>query len=284
MKNKTLWRKVSSVVLTFTLAILFFGVNIIIGLNLGVFHNGTIENSIRESKYYEESYEQLKTHIQELLSGTDIPKEAIFEVVSLQHFYIDARTHLQHVLNGDLRNGSTDVQVAMDIEDIKAAISPYLQEHDIKKQTARIEELSQNILTTYQEQIAFDLAEDIVGYRDRFVQYSALVLIGVLILSVITLRALNKMHQRWYKALRYLAYSIAGASGMMLIFIFMLSQRIDYSSIIPEPVYYQRFIEIYSNESLKALIYPVIIGAIIFNVLLVMIKEMKRRITLGQDR
>lgn len=283
MKNKNFWRKVSSAVLTFTLAILFFGVNVIIGLNLGVFYNGTIEKSIKESKYYEESYEELKTQIQELLSDTEIPAETIFEVVSLQHFYIDARTYLQSVLDGDSSNSSREAQIAIDIEDINTVIRPFLQgESDSNpEQQAIMDALSQNIIGAYQEQIIFDLADDFVMYRDSFIRYSALILLGVLVLSGIAIRALNKMHLRKYNSLRYLAYSVVGASGMMLLFTFMLSRRIDYSAIIPEPAYYQKFIEIYSNESLKALIYPVMIGAIIFGVLLVTIKEMRRR-TLGQ--
>lgn len=279
MKNRNLWRKVSSSTLSFFLALMIVTIGLTIGLRIGVFGNATIEKAIIESNYYEESYHNLVDQVEWFLSDTSVPVEVILSDLTIEQFYIDARTQTQSLLQGTETTLLTEL-----IKGKKQAILENLTYEYEKRnielttdQLDRFEKISELTSQLYQEQLEMSLMKEITKARNSFESVGLWIVLGAVMLSGFVIGLLLKMYHHKYKAIRYVVYSVISASSMLLVSALWMRYQLDYSSIIKDRGYYQRFIEVYTKESGAALLYPAGCGIIISCLLLFLIKELRKR-------
>jgi hypothetical protein len=258
---------------------MIFTIGLTIGLRMGLFGNATIEKAIIESNYYEESYRELTSQIDWFMSDSDLPVEVILTDLSLEQFYIDARTQTQRIIRGIETNQLTTL-VNEKKQEILESLTYEYEKRNIEISSdlqVKLEETAELASQLYQEQLELGLVKEIINYRDSFETLGIWIMLGALVLGSVIIGLLLKMYRHKHKAIRYLVYSAISASGMLILSVIVMLKHIDYSSILEGKEHYQRLIETYIRESELALLYPAGCGIIISCLLLVLIKELRKR-------
>lgn len=266
--------KIFSIILSFLLSILFFGILTIIGIYTGAFHKNFILDKLKESNYYDESYKAFQKEVEILLKESGIPIAIIEETYSKKRFAVSQRNNIQDLLRGKISKTKEDSLK----EEIQKNLESNFKKEGLSVNGEISSGLSEIIIRTeevYDQKIAINFLNDIWKYRDKFVKLTILLLPCIITVGALIIAILWQIYQPKHRALRFVSYGILGASIMEAGVSALLLRYSDYGSLLTEEGYYKKFIELYMKGSFQALYFGAAIGVLLFIVVLILIKLLK---------
>jgi hypothetical protein len=260
----------------FILTLIFVVLFICAGIGFGVLSDRSISRNINESNYYNKVYEELYAKATQEMEEVGFPQSVLKEVITLERVYISSKNYLEDTLN------SEDAVIKTDRlkEELKHNLDQYLKAKGVARSdelNLEVDKLVYRMEKDYKAAINLPLLPSIMEYRTKFLSTMLYVIPILILLAGAFSYFLLKMYHYIHRGLRFIAYAMISASGLVLGMSGYLMITKAYEDVMAEPEYYQSFLRMYLRWDIIVFLYIGGLGLILALVLISFISYLKNR-------
>ncbi len=261
----------------FILTLIFVVLFICAGVGFGVLSCRSIRRNINESNYYNKVYEELYAKAASEIEEVGLPQAVLKEVITLERVYISSKNYLEATLNSEEAVIKTD----RINEELKQNLDQYLKAKSVVRSdeiNKEIDHLVAMIEEDYKDAIKLPLISSIMEYRTKFLSAMIYLIPLLILLAGAFCYFLLKMHHYIHRGLRFIAYAVISASGLIIAMAGYLMITRAYNEVMTEPEYYQSFLRMYLRWDITVFLYIGALGLILALVLVSFISYLKNRL------
>lgn len=271
-------RRSLSLVLSYILSLVFFLLFVLIGIKAGVFNNNVILDRLNKSNYYHSIYETVLDNVESVLLPTGLNESVLNSVITMDMVYIGAKNTIEGTIRGE--------QVTQDTSGLENRliknIEDYAAENGIAYGTEQgqgLIKLSKDIAFEYTRMMDFPFINYYVKYRSIYDKLFVILVPVLLVIAGFIIVMLLRMQRYKHRAVRYIEYSTLASTIMISLFPLYLLISGNYRKINVSPRYFYDFMVGYLKWDIEVFLYIGGIGLIISLSLLLLIGNLKRRIS-----
>jgi len=275
--NKSMLRSLINSLFAFLLTLLSVTLILCAGFSVGLFSNKSIIKAINQSNYYNNVYQELSSHMEDVVTAAGLPSSVLTDVITLERVYIGGKNYVDSALRGEEAVIKTDKLQ----EQLMNNINLYVQNEDIIQSedlNSGITKVISVVEAEYKDAIQLQFVNDIVEYRLQYHHLIRILVPIVIVLIGILCYFLLRMQKYIHKGVRYIVYALMASSLMTMIVSFYLVITKPYAGMNVLPDYYKKFISAYLHWDLMIFIYIGGIGLTISIALISLISYLKNGI------
>lgn len=202
-------RKISFL-FSFFLAVTITALTITLELNVSIASKQHLTNSIIQSNYTENAYDETKEKIEAYIGQKKLPRDILKGVVSKKRFYLDSSQSMERSLAGETS--------AVDTTDLETQLSKnidsYLSSNKVEKSEAinlANEEIILTVSSYYSSGCGFLFGEHFYRMQQQVKYYLKFIVPCSAILIILTAVIIMRIQKYRHRGLRYISYSLLAA-------------------------------------------------------------------------
>lgn len=275
MKEKRNARKITSLILSFLLAVLVSVVMITAGFRLGICNKDIFVQNMIDNTYYETLYEEMENNLKLLLWEASLPITLAEDVFQESQIYIDGKNYVNAALNGK----EPKIKTAKIEKKIRQNIETYLEEkgQNTEERASEIEKIIEIVTSDYKQKAASPLADYFYQFRSRYIVVANVVLITGAILCLVIILLLLKMYHRKYRAFRYMVYAMTTAAIVNTVYTYHLTMALTIGNVVSHNSNYYQMAENYLKEAGSQGYYVSLAGGVATAAVMLLIQVMKKK-------
>ena len=242
------------------------------GIQIGLFQNARVTDTLSSSGYYHESYQDLLDEVHAKMSEADCPENACDDVITYDNYLFATRNHVQMTLKGQTPTAEyTDIST--EVADALDGVS-YLTDDSR-------EEIGQEVLELYQQYVGNIIGESIYGIKQIFYNIFGINMIFAGLNIVVSILILLFMDHYKHRGMKKIATAVGLASFTVLAVSIVIVIFKPYSKLYIEPDYLYLFVAAYIRFMTKVFICLSAGGAVLAAIVQFAGAGMKKRIQEG---
>lgn len=268
-------RKLRSVLGSVVVAIMAANIFVMLmgaGIQIGLFQNARVTDTLSSSGYYHESYQDLLDEVHAKMNEADCPENACDDVITYDNYLFATRNHVQMTLKGQTPTAEyTDIST--EVADALDGVS-YLTDDSR-------EEIGQEVLELYQQYVGNIIGESMYGIKQIFYNIFGINMVFAGLNIVVSILILLFMDHYKHRGMKKIATAVGLASFTVMAVSIVIMIFKPYSKLYIEPDYLYLFVAAYIRFMTKVFICLSAGGAVLAAIVQFAGAGMKKRIQEG---
>lgn len=253
-KTRRKLRSILGNVVVVVMAVNIFVVLMGAGIQIGMFQNARVTDTLSSSGYYHESYQDLLKEVHAKMLVADCPQNACDDVITYDNYLFATRNHVQMALKGQ-KSTAEYSDISTDVASALEGVT-YLTD-DSRKQ------IGQDVLALYQQYVGNIIGESMHGMKQIFDNIFGINMILAILDIIVSVLILLFMDHYKHRGMKKIAAAIGIASFVVLAASIVIIIFKPYSKLYIEPDYLYLFVAAYIRFVTKVFICLAAGGAVL---------------------